>query len=134
MAEDFGARPNSPQIACLQELRGPDMVVLILGENYGFIPPDSSLSATHQEYREARETKPVLAFVQQGVSPGPEQAAFIAEVQAWEGGLFRGAFVGVDNLQDGITRALHDETLANTTAPVDEQEITARAVAMLALR
>jgi hypothetical protein len=131
MAEDFGAQPNSPQIGCLQGLRGSDMVVLILGENYGFVPPGSSLSATHQEYREARETKPVLAFVQQGVSPGPEQAAFIAEVQAWEGGLFRGGFVGVDDLQDGVTRALHDVTLANATAPVDEQEMTARAHGML---
>ena len=70
MAEDFGAQPNSPQIACLQGLRGSDMVVLILGEEYGFVPAGSSLSATHQEYREARETKPVLAFVQQGISPG----------------------------------------------------------------
>lgn len=131
MAEDFGAQPNSPQIACLQGLRGSDIVVLILGENYGFVPSDSSLSATHQEYREARETKPVLAFVQQGISPEPEQAAFIAEVQAWEGGLFRGGFVGVDDLQDGVTRAVHDVTLANATAPVDEQEMTVRATAML---
>lgn len=131
MAEDFGAQPHSPQIACLQGLRGSDMVVLILGEGYGFVPPGSSLSATYQEYREARETKPVLAFVQQGISPGPEQAAFIAEVQAWEGGLFRGSFVGLDDLQDGVTRALHDVTLANATAPVDEQEMTARATALL---
>lgn len=131
MAEDFGAQPNSPQIACLQGLRGSNMVVLILGENYGFVPAGSSLSATHQEYREARETKPVLAFLQRGISPGPEQAAFIAEVQAWEGGLFRGGFVRVDDLQDEVTRALHDVTLANAMAPVDEQEMTARAVAML---
>jgi hypothetical protein len=131
MAEDFAAQPHSPQIACLQGLRGSDMVVLILGEGYGFVPPGSTLSATHQEYREARETKPVLAFVQQGISPGPEQAAFIAEVQAWEGGLFRGSFVGLDDLQDGVTRALHDVTLANATAPVDEQEMTARATALL---
>jgi hypothetical protein len=131
MAEDFGAQPNSPQIGCLQGLRGSDMVVLILGQDYGCVPAGSSLSATHQEYREARETKPILAFVQQGISPGPEQAAFIAEVQGWEGGLFRGGFVGADDLQDGITRALHDVTLASATAPVDEQEMTARSVAML---
>ncbi|GFE76154.1 DUF4062 domain-containing protein [Novosphingobium sp. TCA1] len=131
MAEDFGAQPHSPQIACLQGLRGSDMVVLILGEGYGFVPPGSPLSATHQEYREARETRPVLAFVQEGIAPGPEQAAFIAEVQAWEGGLFRGSFMGPEDLQDNITRALHDVTLANATAPVDEQEMTARAAAML---
>ncbi|WP_036503190.1 DUF4062 domain-containing protein [Novosphingobium sp. AP12] len=131
MAEDFGAQPNSPQIACLQGLRTSDVVVLILGEHYGFVPPNSTLSATHQEYREARETKPVLAFVQEGISPGPEQAAFIAEVQAWEGGLFRGGFVNADDLQDSVTRALHDVTLANATGPVDEKEMAARALTML---
>jgi len=131
MAEDFGAQPSSPQIACLQGLRTSDVVVLILGEHYGFVPPNSTLSATHQEYREARETKPVLAFVQEGISPGPEQAAFITEVQAWEGGLFRGSFVNAEDLQDSVTRALHDVTLANATGPVDEQEMAARALAML---
>ena len=131
MAEDFGAQPNPPQIACLQGLRTSDAVVLILGEHYGFVPPNSTLSATHQEYREARETKPVLAFVQEGISPGPEQSAFIAEVQAWEGGLFRGSFVKADDLQDSVTRALHDVALANATGPVDEQEMAARASAML---
>ena len=132
MAEDFGAQPNSPQIACLQGLRGSDLVILILGEGYGFVPPGSALSATHQEYREARETKPVLAFLQEGISPGPEQAAFIAEVQAWEGGLFRGTFRRPDDLQDGVTRALHDVTLANATGPVDEREMMTRALAMFA--
>lgn len=132
MAEDFGAQPSSPQIACLQGLRGADMVVLVLGEGYGFVPPGSALSATHQEYREARETKPVLAFVQQGISPGPEQAAFISEVQAWEGGLFRGGFGTADELQDAVTRALHDVTLANANGPVDEQEMTARATSLFA--
>jgi Domain of unknown function (DUF4062) len=99
MAEDFGAQPKSPQIAFLQGLRSSDMMVLILGEHYGFTPPNSTLSATHQEYREARKTKPVVAFVQESISPGPEQAAFITEVQAWEGGLFRGGFVAADDLK-----------------------------------
>jgi hypothetical protein len=131
MAEDFGAQPNSPQIACMQGLRTSDIMVLILGEHYGFVPSNSSLSATHQEYREARETKPVLAFVQEGISPEPDQAAFIAEVQAWEGGLFRGGYLEADDLQDSVTRALHDVTLANATGPVDEQEMASRASAML---
>lgn len=130
MAEEFGAQPNSPQVACLRGLRESDMVVLVLGEGYGFVPPGSALSATHQEYREARETKPVLAFLQEGIEPGPEQAAFIAEVQAWEGGLFRGTFRHPEDLQDGVTRALHDVTLANATGTVDEREMMARAIAM----
>ena len=73
MAEDFGALPTSPQIACLQGLRESDMVVLVLGSSYGAVQPGSGLSATHEEYREARQTKPVLAFVQQGVTPDPNR-------------------------------------------------------------
>jgi|SRR5579862_4994433 len=37
MAEDIGARPDSPQIACLQSARESDLVVLILGERYGVV-------------------------------------------------------------------------------------------------
>ena len=131
MAEDFGAQPNSPQVACLNGLRGSDLVILILGARYGVVPAASSISATHQECREARGTKPVIAFVQQGVTPEAEQAVLIDEVQAWEGGLFRGGFSTPDELQDGITRALHDVTLANAVGPVDEQEIAAIATALI---
>src|SRR5665213_1713455 len=84
MAEDFGARAESPQGACLQGLRSADLVVLILGESYGAAQPGSGLSATHEEYREARGHKPVLAFVHDGVTPDPQQAEFIREVQGWE--------------------------------------------------
>jgi hypothetical protein len=131
MAEDFGAQPTSPQLACLQGLRQSDRVVLILGADYGFVPAGSTLSATHQEYREARETKPVLAFVQHGVNPDERQAAFIAEVQAWEGGLFRGGFTDANDLQDSIVRALHDADIAIAVGPVDEQEVVRRAAALL---
>lgn len=34
----------------------------MLGEAYG-MKQASGLSATHEEYREARDTKPVIAFV-----------------------------------------------------------------------
>jgi hypothetical protein len=131
MAEDFGAQPNSPQVACLQGLRKSDLVVLILGERYGVVPAGSTFSATHQEYREARGTKPVIAFVQQGVTPEAEQAAFIDEVQAWEGGLFRGGFSTPDELQDGVTQALYDYAVANAVGPVDEQEMAERATALI---
>jgi hypothetical protein len=131
MAEDFGAQPNSPQVACLQGLRDADVVVLILGERYGLVPPGSTLSATHQEYREARGRKPVLAFVQQGITPDPEQAAFIDEVQGWEGGLFRGGFEAPDDLQEAITRALHDVTLANAVGPLDQDALNRRVAQLL---
>src|SRR5881394_3744465 len=73
LAEDFGAVAGSPQIVCLTGLRQADVVVLVLGEAYGAKQP-SGLSATHEEYREARGKKPVLAFVQRGIHPDADQA------------------------------------------------------------
>jgi hypothetical protein len=131
MAEDFSAQANSPQVACLKGLRDSDVVVLVLGEEYGAVQPTSGLSATHEEYREARGKKPVIAFVQEGIAPGEQQAAFIAEVQGWEGGLFRGGFRDASGLQVGITRALHDVELANAVGPTDPQALITKAVGLL---
>jgi hypothetical protein len=131
MAEDFGALPTSPQVACLQGLRQSDMVVLVLGDSYGAVQPGSGLSATHEEYREARQTKPVLAFVQQGVTPDQQQAAFIAEVQGWEGGLFRGGFDDSADLQAGVIRALHDNAVATVVGAVDPEDIARRATGLI---
>lgn len=131
MAEDFGALPTSPQVACLQGLRQSDMVVLVLGDSYGAVQPGSGLSATHEEYREARQTKPVLAFVQQGVTPDPQQAAFIAEVQGWEGGLFRGGFDDSTDLQAGVIRALYDNAVATVVGAVNPEDLAKRATGLI---
>lgn len=130
MAEDFGAQPTTPQLACLQGLRSSDMVILVLGPNYGAVQP-SGLSATHEEYREARQTKPVLAFVQQDVTPDLQQAEFIAEVQSWEGGLFRGGFVDAADLEASAIRALHDVALSSVLGPVDQDDLARRAAALI---
>jgi hypothetical protein len=130
MAEDFGAQPHSPQVACLTGLRQSDLVVLVLGEQYGTVQP-SGLSATHEEYREARGRKPIIAFVQEAVTRDPQQSEFLAEVQAWEGGLFRGAFSTASDLRISLIRALHDYELANAVGPVDTEELVARALTIL---
>jgi hypothetical protein len=111
MAEDFDARPQTPQLACLEGVRQADAVILILDERYG-AKQSSGLSATQEEYRETQETRPVLAFVKEGVHPESDQAAFIAEVQAWSTGLFRDTFSGAEDLQRKVTRALHEWQLA----------------------
>jgi Domain of unknown function (DUF4062) len=87
-AEDFPASAGTPQQACLAAVRDSDLVVLLMGELYG-VPQLSGLSATHEEYREARERKPVLVFVESGVTREPAQEAFLEEVQAWATGHFR---------------------------------------------
>ena len=130
LAEDFGALPTSPQVACLRGLRQSEVVVLILGNEYGAVQP-SGLSATHEEYREARDRKPVLAFVQRGGSTEAQQQAFIAEVQGWASGLFRGEFGTPDELGAGITRALHEWEMSRAVGPLDPSELLRRATELI---
>ena len=130
MAEKLTANAHSPQVTCLTGLRQADLVLLILGERYGVEQP-SGLSATHEEYREAQGRKPVIAFVQQGITPEPRQEAFIREVQGWEGGLFRGSFSTPDELRTAIVRALHDYELAAAVGPVDESALRRRSAELI---
>lgn len=120
MAEDFGARPNSPQVACLGELRKSDAVVLVLGARYGS-KQMSGLSATHEEYRSAQGQNPVIIFLKDGdTGPEPDQAAFIAEVSGWEGGLFRDSYSEPEQLFD--VRAGADVALVDHAVSVFQGE------------
>ena len=130
MAEDFGALPHTPQIACLDGVRQAGAVVLVLGARYGAVQ-SSGLSATHEEYREARDRCPVLAFVEQGVTPDPKQADFINEVQTWDSGLIRVGFTDPAQLEREIIRSLHRLDLATASAPFDAKELLSRTLAML---
>ncbi len=115
-AEDLGATPTSPQQACLGLVRDSDVVVLLIGESYGAVQP-SGLSATHEEYREARERKPVLVFVQEHVTRDEQQAEFLTEVQDWAtghepAGVLRQVGVGVGALRSAweLTRSRWSRT------------------------
>lgn len=125
-AEDFGASPDSPQSACLAGVRSADAVVLILGARYGYVQA-SGLSATHEEYREARDTRPVIVFIEAGIEPEPAQTEFIMEVQGWERGHFSSEFDAPTDLRDKVIRALHDHALATESGPLDEGELVERA-------
>jgi len=132
-AEDFPASPDSPQTACLAGVRASDAVVLLMGERYGQVQ-SSGLSATHEEYREARDVRPVLVFIEQGTSPEPRQAEFIREVQGWEKGHYTARFADAADLRDRVTRALHEFALASEAAPLNEAELVARARALIPSR
>lgn len=129
MAEDFTALPHSPQVACLEGVRQAGAVVLVLGASYGAVQP-SGLSATHEEYREARGRCPVLAFVEDGTTPEPPQAAFIHEVQAWDSGLIRGGFTDSEQLERKVIQALHQLNVASAATPFDAKELLARTLAL----
>ncbi|HDS1140778.1 TPA: DUF4062 domain-containing protein [Stenotrophomonas maltophilia] len=130
MAEDFGARPSSPQVACLGGVRESDLVILILGPRYG-VPQAGGVSATHEEILEARNRKPILVFLQAGAEPEDSQVALINEVGGWEGGLFRQEFASPEDLEDKVTRAIHRHELAHAVAPLNPEELKARATRLL---
>lgn len=132
MAEDLRAQANSPQVACLQGLRSADLVVLILLDRYGSPQPGSGMSPTHEEYLEARGSKPILLFVQEGVAPEPRQAELMHEAQGWQGGLFREGFRDAAQLRQLITRAIHGYELSHASAPLDVRALTTAAEALLA--
>lgn len=132
MAEGFGARTNSPQVACLQGVREADAVVLILGPRYGAKQP-SGLSATHEEYLEARGRKSILAFVHEG-ERDEDQTALIEEAGRWQGGVLWNPFSTPEHLGSLITRDLHRYELAHAVAPLDPDALARRAPALLPAR
>ena len=129
-AEDFGALPTSPQVACLDGVRSADLVVLILADRYG-AKQRRGFSATHEEFLEARGKKPVLLFLRSGVTHDPEQQAFVDEVSGWEGGLYREAYTTPESLGDAVVGALHRYVLANAAAPLDPKALASHARSLL---
>jgi hypothetical protein len=129
-AEDFPAQAQTPQRACLGAVREADVVVLVLGERYG-ATQESGLSATHEEYREARGTRPVLAFVQEGVDREPRQREFVKEVEGWVGGALRSGFADAAGLRRAVTKALHRFGVSQAQGAPDADEMCSRARALL---
>lgn len=129
-AESFPASSASPRVACLEEVRAADAIVLLLAERYGPVQT-GNLSATHEEYREAKDRCPVFAFVQRGVALEERQQAFLDEVQAWSIGHLRRGFTTEEDLRQEVTRALHQWSIARSTGTVDGKELLQRATALL---
>ena len=127
-AENMGAVASSPQGACLAGVRQADLTVLMLGERYGIRQP-SGLSATHEEYREARSHHPVLAFVQEDVHREPDQLEFVQEVREWESGTLTVSFTTRDELRRAVTQGLHNHMVSSASGSVDEQELLALSAA-----
>lgn len=131
-AESFPSQANSSRIACLEGVRAADIVVLILGEKYGYTDTASNLSPTHEEYREAKDQGKVIAFIQSGVARETRQQEFVNEVQDWDNGLFRGkGFSTPEELQDQVTQALHRHAMAQQTRPIDPAQLVERAKAII---
>ena len=129
-SEDFGASPDAPRVACLAGVRDADAVALVIGARYGE-PQKSGLSATHEEYREARERCPVLVFVQDSAELEPAQQEFLDEIRRWESGHMTETFSTPEELKTKITRVLHQWQLSRAAGEVDAQEMLSRAESLL---
>jgi hypothetical protein len=94
------------------------VVVFILGAKYGTLQP-SGLSATEEEYNEARATRPVLVFVQNGIQPEERQEAFLGRVKLWNAGHLTAHFDGSPDLRRAVVQALRDLEVSKSSAPSD---------------
>jgi putative methionine-R-sulfoxide reductase with GAF domain len=62
--ETFGARPDEPRVACLDEIRRCDAFLGIYAHRYGYFPHSSPASIIEEEYDEAtRLSRPRFCFV-----------------------------------------------------------------------
>jgi tetratricopeptide (TPR) repeat protein len=62
--EFFGARPGRPINICIEEVRKSDLLVVIVGEKYGSLPPGMGVSYSQAEYEEGvRLEKPCLVYL-----------------------------------------------------------------------
>lgn len=129
-SEDFGASSQTPQIRCLEGVRWAQVVILLIGEQYGDVQ-ESGLSATHEEYREAKERADVLVFAHATDTREPQQEEFLSEVRDWASGATTETYTSVEELEGLVIRRLHELELARATGPVDEGEVVDRAMSLL---
>ena len=101
-------------------------MVLILGERYGTIQ-SSSLSATHEEYNEARERIPVYVFVERRDDYEDNQRNFIAAVQDWNSGHFAPYFTSPRELQRLVARAIKQSEDRTQLTAADSDSLLDRA-------
>jgi len=125
-SEDFGASTDTPRQACLEAARTADLTIVLLGAHYGQ-PQDSGLSATHEEFREARDHGTVAVLVQSDTDPEPRQREFLREAQDWATGRPTDTFSDADNLRSKAIRLLHQHALRQQGGPVESSELLERA-------
>ncbi|MHB8960366.1 MAG: hypothetical protein ACYDAN_12130, partial [Candidatus Limnocylindrales bacterium] len=88
-------------------VKSSDIYLLLLGEEYGDPMPDTGLAPTAEEWAIARNLGlPIVTFRQSGTTPDAAQAAFIAEVETYASGVFRGSFDGLPDLLSKVGAAL----------------------------
>lgn len=110
LAEQLSADPEPPHQALLKELDSSDIYVGIFGRRYGYVNPQTGLSATEEEYRRARERgKQILIFIEgypRQFERESRQEEFVQSVMDYTAGHFVGFFENPDQLRFESYRAL----------------------------
>jgi hypothetical protein len=97
--EADAAGPQSPESRLRAVLDDSEIVVLILGSNYGSAFPGRPISIVEWEYEYARETqKELKGYVRQTPPVDPRQAEFVARVREFRGGTWCRLFADASQL------------------------------------
>lgn len=123
MFEDFGAQTVPSRQACLDAVATSDVYLLLLGPHYGYQFPETDQSATHDEFVEARNKgiRP-LVFRKDGVTPHPDQAAFIKMVGDYAAGAFWDTYTQLTELLTKVTAAVR--SLESALSPLSYEPLT----------
>src|SRR5271157_4302344 len=108
-SETLPSIARSPQEVCESMASSCDVMVLILGDRYGWVIPALGISVTEREYDVAITSDPakVLAFEKVPDQREPRQEQFVAKVKGFEGGCFVARpFTTPDELTDQVKEAL----------------------------
>jgi hypothetical protein len=120
--EDYSAQSVPSRQACLDGVEDADAYVLLLGQHYGDLLPDTGRSPTEEEFTVAkRRGIPIWAFRKRGVTAEPAQEEFVGRIEAYSTGVFRKGFSNATELLPEVARAirgLEQRPVALTFAPL----------------
>lgn len=103
-AEGFGARPGAPREECLKAVRESDIYIGLFWQRYGYIT-DRGVSATEEEYQEARDTgKPILIYIKEPAQRELLLTRFLRDLQDYGTGHLRSTFSALGELKEQVKR------------------------------
>lgn len=110
-SETLPAMEDASRRVCLEEVRAADVVVLLVGSTYGYVPPQNNaegLSVTHLEIREARRAGvPLFAFPRQIEAERDKRLdQLIAEIEDFDAGVFRKTWTSAEEVATEVRRSL----------------------------
>ena len=108
MFERDPASELDSQTALLDRVKASDVLILILGAEYGEAGPDGA-SPTEQEFRAASDNNVPVLVLEQKVDREPAQEEFVGRVRgSWSEGHLTGRFTDASDVSFEATKALTD--------------------------